>query len=244
MPLRVAGRSASPARRRRTENRVIRDVSLQRVKDGARVVSGCSSVRAARGAVGGAGLAAIPIGVRVGRRRARHEPASRCRSGGHAGGQDCQRVRRRCTQQSRICMAFAEDTRISSASSEDREKCQFAGTYDAGGGTRTPDTRIMILVRFGSTAPLAGAGGQERGQAGLGRVGGSARASAQPRDAGLSLLLRLMADQAKGLVTGWGVGLTSLARLGAGRSQVQILSPRLISPCKYQSATSRCAAGG
>jgi hypothetical protein len=25
-----------------------------------------------------------------------------------------------------------------------REKCRFTGTSDAGGGTRTPDTRIMI----------------------------------------------------------------------------------------------------
>jgi hypothetical protein len=34
---------------------------------------------------------------------------------------------------------------------------------DAGGGTRTPDTRIMIPRRFGSTRALAGAGGQKRG---------------------------------------------------------------------------------
>ena len=33
----------------------------------------------------------------------------------------------------------------------------------AGGGTRTPDTRIMIPLRFGSTAGFEGAGGHERG---------------------------------------------------------------------------------
>jgi hypothetical protein len=34
---------------------------------------------------------------------------------------------------------------------------------DAGGGTRTPDTRIMIPASLGSTAPFEGAGGHERG---------------------------------------------------------------------------------
>ena len=34
---------------------------------------------------------------------------------------------------------------------------------DAGGGTRTPDTRIMIPRRFGSTGPKTWAGGQQRG---------------------------------------------------------------------------------
>jgi hypothetical protein len=33
----------------------------------------------------------------------------------------------------------------------------------AGGGTRTPDTRIMIPLLFGSAAPFAGAEGHERG---------------------------------------------------------------------------------
>ena len=35
---------------------------------------------------------------------------------------------------------------------------------DAGGGTRTPDTRIMIPPRFGSAASFAGAGGHNRGR--------------------------------------------------------------------------------
>ena len=35
---------------------------------------------------------------------------------------------------------------------------------DAGGGTRTPDTRIMIPLRFGSAAPFEGSGGPKRGQ--------------------------------------------------------------------------------
>src|SRR3954447_21045437 len=41
---------------------------------------------------------------------------------------------------------------------------RFAGTADAGGGTRTPDTRIMIPLLHGSTAPFEGAGGPKRGQ--------------------------------------------------------------------------------
>jgi hypothetical protein len=45
-----------------------------------------------------------------------------------------------------------------------RETGLFAAIYrNAGGGTRTPDTRIMIPMRFGSTMPFAGAGGQKRG---------------------------------------------------------------------------------
>jgi hypothetical protein len=38
-------------------------------------------------------------------------------------------------------------------------KSRFAGIPDAGGGTRTPDTRIMIPLGFGSTAGFGGAGG-------------------------------------------------------------------------------------
>jgi len=37
------------------------------------------------------------------------------------------------------------------------------GFSDAGGGTRTPDTRIMMLRRFGSVEPNAAGGGLERG---------------------------------------------------------------------------------
>ena len=40
----------------------------------------------------------------------------------------------------------------------------FAGTSHAGGGTRAPDTRIMIPRRFGSTAPVSRPGGQESGR--------------------------------------------------------------------------------
>jgi hypothetical protein len=42
-------------------------------------------------------------------------------------------------------------------------KRRFAGTSDAGGGTRTADTRTMIPQRFGSTARFAGPGGRNRG---------------------------------------------------------------------------------
>jgi hypothetical protein len=55
------------------------------------------------------------------------------------------------------------DTRNVFRVSVDRRKCRFAGTSHAGGGTRTPDTRIMIPRCFGSTAPVAEAGGHGRG---------------------------------------------------------------------------------
>jgi hypothetical protein len=44
-----------------------------------------------------------------------------------------------------------------------RSNRSFAGTSHAGGGTRTPDTRIMIPRCFGSTRAFVGAGGQKRG---------------------------------------------------------------------------------
>jgi hypothetical protein len=42
-------------------------------------------------------------------------------------------------------------------------KGRFAGASHAGGGTRTPDTRIMIPLRVGSTDGFERAGGHERG---------------------------------------------------------------------------------
>src|SRR3954454_22520673 len=40
---------------------------------------------------------------------------------------------------------------------------RFVAAYDAGGGTRTPDARIMIPRLLGSTAPFEGAGRPKRG---------------------------------------------------------------------------------
>src|SRR5688572_4902968 len=40
------------------------------------------------------------------------------------------------------------DTRNDSACPSSRRQSRFAGTSHAGGGTRTPDTRIMIPSRF------------------------------------------------------------------------------------------------
>ncbi|HEX5618268.1 MAG TPA: hypothetical protein VFX51_07595 [Solirubrobacteraceae bacterium] len=57
----------------------------------------------------------------------------------------------------------AADTRDVFRGSRERESSDFAATSHAGGGTRTPDTRIMIPRRFGSTEPFAGAGGHTRG---------------------------------------------------------------------------------
>jgi hypothetical protein len=46
------------------------------------------------------------------------------------------------------------------ASFRERKTGPFpACSRDAGGGTRTPDTRIMIPLCFGSAAPFEGAGG-------------------------------------------------------------------------------------
>src|SRR5215210_3315812 len=43
-------------------------------------------------------------------------------------------------------------------------KSMIAATSHAGGRTRTPDTRIMIPLRFGSVLVFEGAGGPKRGQ--------------------------------------------------------------------------------
>ena len=43
---------------------------------------------------------------------------------------------------------------------QSREKAPFAGASHAEGGTRTPDTRIMIPRHFGFTEPSTGPGGQ------------------------------------------------------------------------------------
>jgi hypothetical protein len=58
-----------------------------------------------------------------------------------------------------LCRGDTRNVRVSS----DRRKCRFPGTYDAGGGTRTPDTRIMIPRSFRSTEPRIGTGGHKRG---------------------------------------------------------------------------------
>jgi hypothetical protein len=39
-----------------------------------------------------------------------------------------------------------------------RKRWRLQGFYDAGGGTRTPDTRIMISLRFSSAAGFEGLG--------------------------------------------------------------------------------------
>ena len=57
---------------------------------------------------------------------------------------------------------------------------------DAGGGTRTPDTRIMIPWRFGSTEPKAGLGDTKGDTTALSRASGVSRRSSHrptmPRD--------------------------------------------------------------
>src|SRR3954468_12822959 len=89
------------------------------------------------------------------------------RSRGHAGGQDCMPPRIVLPTQSRIWCAGTADRRKRSAVAlvnASAKTYEFAGTSDAGGGTRTPDTRIMIPLCFGSTAGFEGAGGPKRGQ--------------------------------------------------------------------------------
>jgi hypothetical protein len=49
-------------------------------------------------------------------------------------------------------------TRNHSGCPASRGKCRLAGTSHAGGGPPTPDTRIMIPLRFGSTEPERGWG--------------------------------------------------------------------------------------
>ena len=93
-------------------------------------------------------------------RSARRDP------GGHAGGHNCQRAAHSTALCRKTQTSGAEDTRNVFRASRERKTFRFAATSDAGGGTRTPDTRIMIPLRFGSTAPFAGAGGHKRGQIG------------------------------------------------------------------------------
>jgi hypothetical protein len=64
--------------------------------------------------------------------------------GGQAGGHKCQRGTYDTTQSREIPESGAGDTRNVFRVSGERERCRFAGTSHAGGGTRTPDTRIMI----------------------------------------------------------------------------------------------------
>ena len=83
--------------------------------------------------------------------------------GGHTGGHKCQRGLHDTTWLRQIERLAAGDSRNDSAAPELRRKHLFAGTSDAGGGTRTPDTRIMIPQRFGSTEPKTWARGHKRG---------------------------------------------------------------------------------
>jgi hypothetical protein len=63
---------------------------------------------------------------------------------GKTGGHKCQRGTDGTAQDGEIPGSGAGDTRNVLRVSGEREKCRSAGTSDAGGGTRTPDTRIMI----------------------------------------------------------------------------------------------------
>ena len=84
-------------------------------------------------------------------------------SGGHAGGHNCQRGLYFTTQHHKAPESGAGVTRNDSAAPELCRKRRFAGAADAGGGTRTPDTRIMIPWCFGSGAPFPAAVGHKRG---------------------------------------------------------------------------------
>jgi hypothetical protein len=65
----------------------------------------------------------------------------------------------------------AESFRVTSTQRAAPELRRFTALPDAGGGTRTPDTRIMIPLRFGSTAPFDGPEGHERGHMRVCRYG-------------------------------------------------------------------------
>jgi hypothetical protein len=79
------------------------------------------------------------------------------------GGHRCQRGAHDTTWFRQIQVSGARDTRNVFRVSGARGTRPFAGTSDAGGGTRTPDTRIMISQRFGSTGPRNDPGGHKRG---------------------------------------------------------------------------------
>jgi hypothetical protein len=83
------------------------------------------------------------------------------RWGGPAGGQFCAPPARPLTAQSRIRKATGPDTRNLFRVSLSLRNCRFAGTSDAGGGTRTPDTRIMIPRRLALQSKNRGWGTRE-----------------------------------------------------------------------------------
>ena len=95
--------------------------------------------------------------------------------GGHAGGHKCQRYTCDTTWLRQIHASGAGDTRNVFRVSLLRRKRRFAATSHAGGGTRTPDTRIMIPLLLGSPAPFAGPGGHKRGHICTGLSGRPAR---------------------------------------------------------------------
>jgi hypothetical protein len=76
-------------------------------------------------------------------------------SSGHHG-RDCRHgawtaCGTRCTPKPRTCCPATR-------------KPDWCGAVEgAGGGTRTPDTRIMMALRLGSTEPKTGPGGRKRG---------------------------------------------------------------------------------
>ena len=79
-----------------------------------------------------------------------------------AGGHKCQRGPHGTAQGRETPESGAGDTRNVFRVSLLRIRRRFAGASHAGGGTRTPDTRIMIPLLLGSTEPR-GAGGHKRG---------------------------------------------------------------------------------
>jgi hypothetical protein len=104
-------------------------------------------------------------GVRIRRAALRHvRRALSAALGDRRGDRNVSGARTTSRSGARSRKTGAADTRIHSAMSLSYRKRRFAGRSDAGGGTRTPDTRIMIPECFGSTRALAGAGGHERRQ--------------------------------------------------------------------------------
>ena len=81
---------------------------------------------------------------------------------------DLARVARATNQaEAEFVQSLLLDAGIPSMLSSSRKvKRPFAGTSHAGGETGTPDTRIMIPQRFGSTEPKPKAGGRTEGLTG------------------------------------------------------------------------------
>jgi hypothetical protein len=80
----------------------------------------------------------------------------------HAVGHNCQQARATSRRSAEFAGSWKGNAESIPMSFHLRNH-PLAGTSHAGGGTRTPDTRIMIPRRFGSAEPKIWAGGHERG---------------------------------------------------------------------------------